>query len=140
MKGVKELPRFSSMRLRIVTPESVMEDEFYLFLVLNGSGAGGFEKLGGPASIVDGKLDFMGIKPLQINELLAIFRKILRGEHITDRNVVYFQFSSMRIERLEGDQHNPATDVDGEKGPDYPLSISILPRRLRLVVPPTPIC
>ncbi|MEQ8201850.1 MAG: YegS/Rv2252/BmrU family lipid kinase [Syntrophomonadaceae bacterium] len=135
MKGVQELPRFSSMRLKIVTPEAVMEDEFYLFLILNGSGAGGFDKVGGPASIIDGKLDFLGIRPLPLNQMLVVFAKILRGEHIRDRHVVHFQFSSMRIERLGGDLHNPDTDMDGEKGPDYPLNISILPQRLRIIIP-----
>ncbi len=135
IKGVQELPRFSSMRLRLITPESIIEDEFYLFLILNGSGAGGFNKVGGPASIIDGKLDFLGIRPMPLSRLLVVFSKILRGEHIKDRYVVYFQFSSLKIELLQGALHQNDTDVDGEKGPDYPLNISILPQSLRVIIP-----
>ena len=135
LKGVQILPRFGSMPLRIITPDSVMEEEFYLFLILNGSGAGGFDKVGGPASIIDGKLDFLGIKPMPLSRLLVVFSKILRGEHIKDRHVVYFQFSSLKIERLQGAIDHNDTDIDGEKGPDYPLDISILPQRLKIIIP-----
>lgn len=135
MKGVQELPRFNSMRLRLINPELVMEDEFYLFLILNGSGAGGFDKVGEPASIIDGKLDFLGIRPMPLSRLLVVFSKILRGEHIKDRHVVYFQFSSLKIERLQGALDQNHTDIDGEKGPDYPLNISILPQRLKIIIP-----
>lgn len=135
VKGVQEIPRFSSIRLKITTPENVIEDNFYLFLVLNGSGAGGFTKVGGPASIVDGRLDFVGIKPMHLNHLLLVFSKILLGEHINDKRVIYFQTSSMIIERLDADKNIPDTDLDGEKGPDYPLNISIIPQALQIIIP-----
>ncbi len=135
VKGVQEFPHFSNIRLKITTPETIIEDNFYLFLVLNGSGAGGFAKVGGPASIVDGKLDFVGIKPMQLNHLLLVFSKILLGEHINDKRVIYFQTSSLIIERLDAGNKLPDTDVDGEKGPDYPLNISIIPQALQIILP-----
>ncbi|MDD4775646.1 MAG: YegS/Rv2252/BmrU family lipid kinase [Syntrophomonas sp.] len=139
VKGVQKLPRFSSMRLRVTTPEAVLVDDFLLFLVLNGSGAGGFSKVGGPASVIDGKIDFLGIRPMSLNQLLMVFTKILRGEHINDPHVLHFQATTMEIDRLAGDSNNADTDVDGEKGPDYPLQISLLPQRLRIIIPHEPI-
>ncbi len=136
IKGVQEIPRFSSMRLRITTPESSLEDDFYLFLVLNGPGAGGFDKIGGPASVTDGKIDFWGIKPMHLNQLAIVFAKILRGEHISDKRIIHFQNTAMKIERLEGDPSNYDTDIDGEKGPEYPLNITVVPHCLKIIVPP----
>lgn len=135
VKGVQELPRFRSIQLKITTTEVSIEDDFFLFLVLNGSGAGGFTKVGGPASIIDGKLDFVGIKPMHLNHLLLVFSKILLGEHINDKRVIYFQTNTMTIERLDDNKNISDTDVDGEKGPDYPLNISIIPQGLQVLVP-----
>lgn len=135
IKGVQEIPRFSSMRLRITTRESSLEDDFYLFLVLNGPGAGGFDKIGGPASVKDGKLDFLGIKPMHLNQLFLVFSKILRGEHISDKRIIHFQTTAMKIERLAGDLNNSDTDIDGEKGPNYPLDIIVVPQCLKIIIP-----
>lgn len=135
LKGIQELPRFKRMKLRVLSQEVAIEEEFYLYLVLNGSSAGGFSKLGGSASVIDGKLDFVGLKPMNIAQLLVIFPKILLGDHINDKRVIHFQTKALRIERLEGNMLNLHTDVDGEKGPDYPLNISVLPRRLKIISP-----
>lgn len=132
LKGMQELPHFKSMKLKIESQEVNITDDFYLFLVLNGSGAGGFTKLGGDASIDDGKLDFVGFKAINMTQLPLIFSKILLGEHIKDKRVIYFQTRELRIERLGDDIVNLAADVDGEKGPQYPLNISVVPGRLKI--------
>jgi len=135
LKGMQELPHFKSMKLRIESLEVNISDEFLLFLVLNGSGAGGFTKLGGGASIDDGKLDFVGLKAMNATQIPLILTKILLGEHISDKRVVYFQTEALRIERLEEHIVNLDTDVDGEKGPQYPLDISVMPGRLKVFIP-----
>lgn len=135
LKGMQELPHFKSMKLRIESQEVNVTGDFQFFLVLNGSGAGGFTKLAGAASIDDGKLDFVGLKAMNVTQLPLIFSKILLGEHITDKRVIYFQTKALRIERLGDDIVNLATDVDGEKGPQYPLNISVMPDRLKIFIP-----
>ncbi|ATW26865.1 YegS/Rv2252/BmrU family lipid kinase [Candidatus Formimonas warabiya] len=135
LKGMQELPNFRSMKLRITSPQGNITEDFYFFLVFNGGGAGGFTKLGGPAAVDDGKLDFVGLKAVNLTQLPIIFPKFILGEHIKDKRVIYFQTSNLSIERLEEDNSNPDTDVDGEKGPDYPLHISVLPRRLKVITP-----
>lgn len=135
LKGMQELPHFKSMKLRIISREVDIEEDFYLYLVLNGSSAGGFTKLGGPASVDDGKLDFVGFKAMNLAQLPVVFSKMLLGEHINDRRVLYFQTEALRIESSETEDINMETDVDGEKGPVYPLNISVLPGRLKILSP-----
>jgi len=135
LKGIQELPHFKGMKLRIESQEVNTTEDFYLFLVLNGSSAGGFTKLGGTASVDDGKLDFVGLKAMNMTRLPLIFSKILLGEHINDKSVIYFQTKALRIERLGDDIANLDTDVDGEKGPQYPLNISVMPGRLKIFSP-----
>jgi len=135
LKGMQELPHFKSMKLKIESQEVNITEDFYLFLVLNGSGAGGFTKLGGGASVDDGKLDFVGLKAMNMTQLPLLFSKILLGEHIKDKRVIYFQTEALRIENLGDETSNLTTDVDGEKGPQYPLNISVVPGRLKVFIP-----
>lgn len=56
----------------------------------------GFSKLGGSASVIDGKLDFVGLKPMNIAQLLVIFPKILLGDHIKHARVIYSQTKAFK--------------------------------------------
>jgi len=132
IKGVGELPKFRSLKFRIKANEKVYEEDLYFFLVLNGSSAGGFNRIGEYASMKDGKLDFVGIRSCQINDVPIIFTKIMLGEHLEDKNILYFQSDHLIVECLE-DEYIPS-DVDGEVGPGYPLEISVLPEELDVFV------
>ena len=133
LKGMQELPNFKSMRLGISAQSVDISEDFYLFVVLNGSSAGGLTKLGGTASVTDGQLDFIGFKAVALPQLPLVFPKILKGEHLNDKRVIHFRTSSLRIESL--DDSKLESDVDGEKGPDFPLNISTLPGRLQIICP-----
>jgi len=135
LNGLQELPYFKSMELRIISQEVEIVEDLYLYLVLNGRSAGGFGKLGGPASICDGKLDFIGFKTMNAAQIIAMFPKILLGIHLKDKRVIHFQTEALRIERCGSNIITLSTDVDGEKGPDYPLNVSVLPRRLKIISP-----
>ena len=66
------------------------------------SSAGGFSKLGGgAASVDDGKLDFVGLRAINMTQLPLIFSKILLGEHINDKRFICFQTRALTIERSE---------------------------------------
>lgn len=132
IKGVSQLPRFKSINFRITANGQTFEEELFLFLVLNGSSAGGFNKIGNYASMKDGKLDFVGIRSCQVNEVPRVFTKIMLGEHLEDKNILYFQSQHILVECLD-DEEIPS-DVDGELGPSYPLDIRVLPEELDVIV------
>lgn len=135
IKGMQELPNFKSIRLRIQAEGIDITEDICLYLVFNGSSAGGFSKLGHPASIDDGKLDFVGFKAMNFTQFPLIFSKMLLGEHLHDKGVIYFQSAFLRIEMPEEDSANRNTDVDGEEGPEYPLNISVVPACLKVLCP-----
>ena len=132
IKGVQQIPKFKSQKVRITTDEQVYEEEFYLFIVLNGSSAGGFNRLGEYASMRDGKLDFVGFRACNMNEIPIVFAKIMRGEHLEDKNILFFQSRKIYIESIE-DKGFPA-DIDGELGPQYPLDIKVIPESMEFIV------
>lgn len=124
LKGIEQLPNLRPIPVKITCPEEKIVGDILLFVILNGSIAGGFKNLAPSASMVDGKLDVLIFKPVPISRLLSVFVKILRGEHVGDSSLVYFQ-SAGPIEILCDSV--VGTDIDGEKGPPFPMNIKIHP-------------
>lgn len=131
MKGIEKLPRFTPFKMRLQYTGNVIEDNFLLLLILNGSSAGGFNRLAPNAEINDGLLDVIAIKNTNITNLFALFLKILRGEHIGDPNLYSFQTDRLGITCEDGCE----TDIDGERGPDFPLDIEVKKHFLKVFVP-----
>lgn len=132
IKGIEQLPKFKPISLRIDTPNSTIEDLFYLFLVLNGNSAGGFDRLAKSASVEDGFFEFVGIKARPFHELAILFVKILKGEHLDDSNILFIKGNEFKISCLEEDKRFFESDVDGEKGPDLPLDIKVCHKKLQV--------
>lgn len=131
MKGIEEIPKFTPFKMRLQYGSNVIEDSFLLFLILNGSSAGGFSKLAPQARIDDGLMDVIAVKNTNITNILAIFLKMLRGEHFGDPNVYSFQTDRLMISCEGGCE----TDLDGERGPDLPLDIEVKKHFLKIFVP-----
>ncbi len=131
MKGIEEIPKFTPFKMRLHYGSNVIEDNFLLFMILNGSSAGGFNKLAPNAKIDDGLMDVIAIKNTNITNIFAIFLKILRGEHIGDPNVYHFHTDKLAI-ACDG---SCETDIDGERGPNLPLDIEVKKHFLKVFVP-----
>ncbi|MGE5676849.1 MAG: YegS/Rv2252/BmrU family lipid kinase [Pseudomonadota bacterium] len=131
MKGLEELPKFTPIKMRLQYGTNIIEDNLLMLLILNGCSAGGFNRLAPRAMIDDGLLDVIAIKNTNITYLLSIFLKILRGEHIGDQNLYSFQTDKLTV-FCEG---SCETDIDGERGPDFPLDIEVKKHFLKIFVP-----
>ena len=97
-------------------------------LVFNGQTAGNF-KLATEAEVDDGKLDVIIVKAVNIIELLPLFIKMLKGEHLEDNGVIYFKTNKLHIKCNE----DIVTDIDGEKGPDFPIDIECVKGGIKLL-------
>ncbi|OGO77018.1 MAG: hypothetical protein A2Y23_03330 [Clostridiales bacterium GWB2_37_7] len=131
IKGIEEIPKYAPIKMRLVSEDRVIEDNLLLLLILNGSSAGGFNRLAPDAVIDDGRMNVIAIKAANISNTLSVFLKIIRGEHIGDPNIYYFSANRLTVEcyQLCG------TDIDGEKGPNFPLDIEVLHQYLKVFVP-----
>lgn len=121
LKGLEELPNFRKLHVKISSKECNYEGEMYLLLVFNGQTAGNLN-LATEAEVTDGKLDVVMFKAIAIIELLPLFIKLLKGEHLDSDKVVYFKTDDVLIESSE----DIVTDIDGERGPDFPLRIKCI--------------
>ena len=121
IKGIEELPNFRKLKIKLKSKEVNYDGEMYLMLIFNGQTAGNF-KLATRSSAMDGLLDVIVIKAVQIFEILPLFIKVLKGEHLYSNKVIYFKTDDLYIECEEG----IVTDIDGERGPDFPLHIQCI--------------
>ena len=128
LKGLEELPNFRKLKIKLSSEECTYNGDMYLMLVFNGKTAGNFN-LATQAAVTDGKLDVIIFKAIAIIELLPLFIKVLKGEHLDSDKVVYFKTDDLYIESDE----DIVTDIDGEKGPDFPLRIQCIKGGIQLL-------
>lgn len=128
IKGLEELPKFRRLSVKLTSKECNYDGEMYLMLVFNGKTAGNFN-LATKAEVTDGKLDVIIFKAIPIIELVPLLIKLLKGEHLDSDKVVYFKTDDVLIESNE----DIVTDIDGEKGPDFPLRIQCIKGAIKLL-------
>lgn len=122
VKGIEQLPNFRKINIKVTSEVQNFEGDMYLMLVFNGETAGNF-KLAYKSKIDDGLLDVIIIRAGMIIDIIPLFIKILKGEHLENVNgVLYFKTDKLQIECDE----DIATDIDGEKGPNFPLNIECI--------------
>jgi len=141
ISGLGALPRYVPLRLRIgvdypdISQREYIEDEFALFLVFNGAGAGGFANLAPGAALDDGKLDLVAFRNIPIWDMALLMTKVLSGDYFDDENVVYRRSERITAEFYDELPQNPETDADGERGLDLPVEITCLHKKLTIFVP-----
>lgn len=128
LKGLEELPNFRPLKVKITSEEVNFDGTMYLMLIFNGKTAGGFN-LATRADATDGMLDIIIFKAVQIYELIPLFIKLFMGEHLDSDKVIYFKTDRLHIESSE----DIVTDIDGEKGPDFPLDIKCIKGGLKIL-------
>lgn len=126
LKGLGELPNFKALKMRIITEQQILEEDIFLFLIMNSGTVGGFPNLVPHAKIDDGKLDVLIVKKCNLPELMSLFISFLKGIHCNSRYVTCLQAETIYIECAE----EVESDLDGELGPKLPLSVTILPRKI----------
>ncbi len=135
LKGLEEIPSFRPISISLESEEYTYKGEILLFLILNGQSAGGFKKIAPKAKINDGKFDVILFKNVSFSVLAKLFLKLLRGEHINDPNVIFFQTNKLFIEPFDYGKELIKTDIDGEAGPKLPIFIQSKPQALNIILP-----
>lgn len=128
IKGIEQLPNFRKLKIKVKSAEKSYNGDMYLMLVFNGQTAGNF-KFAYKAEIDDGLLDVIIIKPGMM-QLIHLLVQMVKGEHLEpESGLIYFKTKKIEIECHE----DIVTDIDGEKGPDFPLTIECVKHGLRLL-------
>ena len=99
-------------------------------MILNSAGTGGFTNLSPGALVTDGEFEFVAVKGRPLYEMTPTVVKLLTGEHIHDKNILYLKDTYFKVECLDDTFNIKETTVDGEMGPDMPFEMRVIPRAI----------
>jgi len=135
LKGLERIPSFAPLSFRITTSNGVQDEELYFFCILNSGGTGGFDRLSPTASLDDGLFDFVGFRAFPVLELPALLMKVLAGDYIDDKRILFIQDSYFRVEynHLSNEKFLLEADVDGDMGPKLPIEVRNMHKVLSIV-------
>ena len=131
----KDIPKnlFHSIPISVKTEELSEECECLLFIVANSQSVGGFRNAAPLASVSDGLLDVLILKKVEVTQLSNLLLKIVQGDHINHPNVEYFQTKKIHIDIL--DDSKVVVDYDGECFGELPVTIEVVPKAVKIIVP-----
>lgn len=121
IKGIEEARSMREFHIDVQSEETCYSGNMYLMLVFNGKTAGNIN-LAYKAEVDDGYLDVIIFKGMPIPKIIPVLIGVLKGEHLdfeTDNEILYFKTKKVRIDCDD----DLGTDIDGEKGPGFPLEI-----------------
>ena len=130
-------------RLRITADDRRLEDTFMMLAVCNGQMYGGGYCAAPHASMADGLLDVVLLKPIPRLKLPGLLGGYKRGEHLAAGDAVtekfkpyltFFRTSKIDIEVLDG---NPLiTTLDGECSPQLTMHAEAVRSATHILLPP----
>ena len=130
LKSVEMLRDFRSVKVRITANDEVIEDDMLLIMVFNGAFVGNM-RIARKARANDGVLDVMVFRGKSLNAIVPAVLRLIRGDEkvFTDSQILWFQSDELTIVT---DQEIPS-DVDGEKGPSFPVHIQCIKGGIRVL-------
>lgn len=129
VKGIEQIPNLRKLKIKVTSDHMEFDGDMYLMLVFNGQTAGNFN-LAYKADLADGMLDVIIIKTGMVKDIIALFIKMLKSEHLEDaKGLIYFKTDKLYIECSE----DIVTDIDGERGPDFPVTIECIKGGLKVL-------
>lgn len=130
LTALGELSNLRSVKLKLTTDTEIIEDDFLLFLILNGKHAAGFSNLVDEADLSDGYMDILLLKNCLHIELAGLLLKVLNNDFINDKNVIWLKTETCTIEGDSGF----SLSVDGEKWRTLPITIRFIRQILKVFV------
>jgi diacylglycerol kinase (ATP) len=134
VKGLEKLPSLHPIRVKLETRDRVLlDEEIMIFLITNSHSVGGFDRLAPKADLSDGKLDLIVVKKVGLGDFIRLATQAVRGEHVKDPNLLYFQTDYIKATSPAGE--TVQLNLDGELGGVLPCVCEALPGHLELFVP-----
>ncbi len=131
LQGIQMIPEIKPFNVKVTIDGETSEKKIFMMFIMNGSVIGGFKDVSPKASVHDGKLDVLIFKDCPPLEFLNTVNLFLRRTHFKSPYVEFIRTDNVLIET---EKKNTGVDIDGEKGPEFPLNIRMLKERFRICV------
>lgn len=130
---MQSLKNITPLPLQIESDAFSIDKELLLLLVLNSNTVGTFQNIAPKADLSDGKLDVLLLRKCSLPKLINILLEAYKGKgnHLKSPLIKYHQVKWLKVQS----PINVQSDVDGEKGPNMPLEIKVIPNKLRIILP-----
>lgn len=130
-RALSEVTNIRPFKLKIQTDSQTIENEFLLFLILNGKHVAGLSNVIKKADLSDGLMDVLLVKNCLPIDIAALFFKVLSNDFLNDKNIIWLKTKSCIIEGNE----KIALSIDGEKGEGLPISVKFINKAVKVFVP-----
>ncbi|EPH94710.1 lipid kinase, YegS/Rv2252/BmrU family [Enterococcus faecalis 13-SD-W-01] len=127
VSGIKHLAKAKTYHFNIVLDGEERKIESSTLLIGLTNSIGGFETLFPEAETADGKLHFVYLKDQSLLDSIKAIPDLLKGIDASTENLEYLTFRKGRIELEEGEL---STNVDGDEGNPLPIDVEILPSHI----------
>lgn len=131
LKGIEMLPSIKATNMKFDMDGEIFEGEVMAFLCALTNSVGGFEKIAPDSSINDGCFTMMILKKCSLADFAKVLTLALRGEHLSDPNVIYRKAS---VVKLTSDEE-VLINLDGELGGKAPATFQNLKQHIEVFVP-----
>lgn len=129
VKGVEKLPGLKPVQIEVRANGHVWDEELMLFLVANSHVFGGFDKFVPHADVSDGLFDVLLVRKSNIVDFARMLTLALRGEHLHDPRIIYFQTDRLTIRS----DVEVSINIDGELGGTSPCEFRVLKNHLHVI-------
>ncbi|WP_320165216.1 diacylglycerol kinase family lipid kinase [uncultured Trichococcus sp.] len=133
LEGGKALANQELHRFRFTVDGEAFTQESPLILIALTNSIASFESFMPQAKVDDGKMRMVVFKEFNLLDSLKLLPQLIRGEIKTSDTVIYKSFTHATIAVADGEKL--ITNVDGDKGPTFPLEIEILPSFIKVYAP-----
>ena len=130
LQGIQMIPEIKPFNVKITIDGETMERKIFLMFIMNGSVIGGFKDVSPKASVHDGKFDVLLFKDCPPLDFLTTVNQFLRRVHFKSPHVEFIKTDNILIDT----EKHTGVDIDGEKGPAFPLDIKLIPKRFNICV------
>jgi len=129
VKGIERLPGLRPVPIVLRAQECTYEGPAMLCVITNSRSVAGFARLAPNASVSDGLLDVIVLKPTHLANMIRLVTMTGRGEHVNDEHVLYFQTRLLEVESEDTVDLN----IDGEFGGHLPYVAQVMPQHLSVL-------
>lgn len=136
LRGVAaELIRFRPYGYRLTIDGVVREQDATLVALANAKSFGGGIPIAPDAEVADGLIDVVIGDAMSRGQLIRLFGKLLKGNHLGDEKVHVVRAREVIMEALPGHNVPPQVFADGEPLGSLPIHARLRPGALRLLTP-----
>lgn len=129
IKGIEDALHLRQFSINVKSRELEYNGDMYLILILNGRTAGNIS-FAHNAMLDDGYLDVIIFKAMPIPKSIPVLLDIIKGSPIDKHDeIIYFKTDELYVDCSDG----IVTDIDGERGPDFPLNIKCIKNGIRIL-------